>query len=65
MKVHYDPETDTLTIRLRDERIKESEEVRPGVIADYGHDGGIVRFEVLRASKVVQKTTEMQFAVGK
>ena len=65
MKVHYDPETDTLTIRLREERIKESEEVRPGVIADYGHDGGIVRFEVLRASKVVQKTTEMQFAVGK
>ena len=64
MKVQYDPETDTLTIRLRDERIKESEEVRPGVIADYGHDGGIVRFEVLRASKVVQKTTEMQFAVG-
>ena len=64
MKVQYDPETDTLTIRLRDERIKESEEVRPGVIADYGHDGGIVRFEVLRASKVVEKTTEMQFAVG-
>jgi len=64
MKVQYDPETDTLTIRLREERIKESEEVRPGVIADYGHDGGIVRFEVLRASKVVEKTTEMQFAVG-
>ncbi len=64
MKVQYDPETDTLTIRLREERIKESDEVRPGVIADYGHDGGIVRFEVLRASKVVEKTTEMQFAVG-
>ena len=58
------PRTDTLTIRLRDERIKESEEVRPGIIADYGYDGGIVRFEVLRASKVVEKTTEMQFAVG-
>lgn len=47
MKVQYDPETDTLTIRLREERIKESEEVRPGVIADYGYDGGVVRFEVL------------------
>jgi uncharacterized protein YuzE len=64
MKIQYDPETDTLTIRLREERIKESEEIRPGVIADYGHDGGIVRFEVLRASKVVEKTREMQFAVG-
>ena len=41
MKIQYDPQTDTLTIRLRDERIKESEEVRPGVtrsalIAAYG-----------------------------
>ena len=64
MKVQYDPKTDTLTIRLRDERIKESEEVRPGIVADYGYDGGVVRFEVLRASKFVQNAREMQFAVG-
>jgi uncharacterized protein YuzE len=64
MKVQYDPETDTLTIQLREQRIKESEEVRPGVIADYGFDGGVVRFEVLRASKVVERANEMQFAVG-
>ena len=64
MKVSYDPETDTLTIRLRDQRIKESDEVRPGIIVDYGYDGGVVRFEVLRASQVVEKTREMQFAVG-
>ncbi len=64
MKVRYDPETDTLTIYLRDQRIKESDEIRPGVIADYGYDGGIVRFELLRASKVVEKANEMQFAVG-
>jgi uncharacterized protein YuzE len=64
MKVHYDPETDTLTIRLREERIKESDEVREGIVVDYGYDGGVVRFEVLRASKVVEKTNEMQFAVG-
>ncbi|NOT00492.1 MAG: DUF2283 domain-containing protein [Phycisphaerales bacterium] len=64
MKVQYDPETDTLTIRLREERIKESDEVRDGIIVDFGHDGGVVRFEVLRASKVVEKTNELQFAVG-
>ena len=64
MKVHYDPETDTMTIRLRDERIKESDEVREGIVDDYGYDGGVVRFEILRASKVVDKTNEMQFAVG-
>ncbi|HUY14929.1 MAG TPA: DUF2283 domain-containing protein [Terriglobia bacterium] len=64
MKVTYDQETDTMTISLRDERIKESDEVRPGVIADFGFDGGIVRFEILDASKVVKNAREMQFAVG-
>jgi uncharacterized protein YuzE len=64
VKVTYDRETDTLTITLRDQRIRESDEVKPGVIADFGYDGGIVRFEVLRASQVVDKTTEIQFAVA-
>lgn len=64
MKIAYDPETDSLTITLREERIKESDEVRPGVIADFGYDGGVVRFEILQASKVVQKTREIQFMVN-
>jgi hypothetical protein len=34
MKAEYDKETDTLTITLRDTRVKESDEIRPGVIAD-------------------------------
>jgi uncharacterized protein YuzE len=63
MKVTYDPETDSLTITLRDERIKESDEVRPGVIADFGYDGGVVRFEVMQASLIVSNAREMQFAV--
>ncbi len=53
MKIVYDKETDTLTITLRDERICESDEVRPGVIADFGYDDQVVRFEILSASKVV------------
>jgi uncharacterized protein YuzE len=63
MKITYDSETDSLTITLRDERIKESDEVRPGIIADFGFDGGIVRFEILEASKVVHNTREIMFAV--
>ena len=58
MKVTYDVEADALTITFRDERIKESDEVRPGVIADFGYDGGVVGFEILDASKVVEKTRE-------
>ncbi len=64
MNVHYDPEADVLTITLRTDRIKESDEIRPGVIADFGYDGGIVRLEILHASKVVQNAQEIQFAVG-
>jgi len=64
MKVTYEPETDSLTITLRDERIKESDEVRPGLIADFGYDGGVVRFEIMQASKIVKNTREIQFAVS-
>ena len=61
MKVTYDAETDSLTIVLRERRIKESDEVRPGVVADFGYDGGVVRFEILGASRVVDSAREMQF----
>ena len=64
MKITYDRETDSMTIVLREERIKESDEVRPGVIADFGYDGGIVRFEILDASKVIASTQEIQFAIN-
>lgn len=53
MKISYDQETDAMLITLRDGPIRESDEVRPGVIADFGEDGGIVRFEILDASTVV------------
>ena len=64
MRITYDQLSDSLTITLREERIKESDEVRPGVIADFGYDGGVVRFEIMQASKVVQNAREIQFAVG-
>jgi Protein of unknown function (DUF2283) len=36
MKVQYDARTDTLVIFLREAKIRESDEVRPGVVADFG-----------------------------
>jgi uncharacterized protein YuzE len=64
MKIEYDKETDTLTITLREAPVKESDEVRPGVIVDFGFDDGVVGFEILDASRVVERTREMQFAVA-
>ena len=39
LQVVYGRETDSLLITLRDAPIRESDEVRPGVIADFGEDG--------------------------
>jgi uncharacterized protein YuzE len=59
MKITYDKETDAMVITLRDAPLRESDEVQPGVIADFG---GIVRFEILSASTVVDNTQRVDFA---
>ncbi len=64
MKVSYDPGTDTVVIRLRESEIVESDEVRPGVIADFDSAGEVVRFEVLEASRVVENPREMRFVIA-
>ena len=61
MKVTYDAETDSLTIVLRDAKIRESDEISPSVIADFDDAGEIVRFEILSASRVVQGVDHMDF----
>ena len=63
MKVTHDPRTDTVVISLRDSAIEESDEVRPGVIADFDSSGKVVRFEVLEASRVVENPREMRFVI--
>jgi uncharacterized protein YuzE len=64
MKIRYDHETDVLVITLKDARIKESDEVRAGVIADFGYDGGVVRFEILDASKRVEDPLTVTLATA-
>ena len=64
MRIEYDKETDTLTITLRDARVKESDEVRPGVIADFGYDGEVVGFEILDASKRMENPPAVEFVLG-
>ena len=53
MKVIYDSDTDTLNLLFRDEPVAESDELREGLIIDYGSDGKIVSLEVLEASEQV------------
>ncbi len=44
--------------------VEESDEIRLGVIADFGYGGRVVGFEILQASKIVEQAEEMQFAVA-
>lgn len=47
----YDKIADALYIRLRDERIVESDEVAPGVIVDLNESNEIVGVEILWVSR--------------
>ena len=51
MKLHYDSEADALYVRFSDQKIRESEEVRPGLILDFDEEGRIVAIEMLDARK--------------
>ena len=62
MKIKFDKESDTLMIIFREARIKESDEIRPNVIADFGYDGKLVRLEILDAQSIVENTQEFFYA---
>lgn len=59
MKVIYDPETDTLDLIFREEKVAESDEVRDGIILDYGKDGRLVSIEVMDASEHILEPQTM------
>lgn len=55
MKFRYDDEVDALYIELISGEVKESEEVKPGLILDIGQDGNVIGIELLDASKKIGK----------
>lgn len=63
MKAIYDPETDTLSIILRDEPIVESDEIRDGLILDYAKDGKMVSIEVLDASEQLSEPQSFTYEI--
>ncbi len=66
MKVTVDKETDTLYFRLDDNKVIESEEVRPGVILDYDENDTVVGVEFLNVSSRTSKEDllNMQFQLA-
>ena len=57
--VKYDRVADVLYIRLKDDRVVESDEVVPGIIVDYNEEGEVVGIEVLSFSKRKLDLTEL------
>ena len=47
MRLKVDLESDALYFRISEEKIESSEEIRPGIIVDYGKSGKVVGVEVL------------------
>lgn len=56
--IKYDSQSDTLVIRFSDTDIEESDELEPGLIVDYDAAGNVVGFELMDASKVVNRMGE-------
>jgi uncharacterized protein YuzE len=63
MKIEYDPQADSMYIRLGTGRVTDSDEVRPGVVLDFDEEGRVVGIEMLGASKQVGNPREMAFEV--
>jgi uncharacterized protein YuzE len=59
MKLTYDKETDTLLVILTKKVIDETEEIRPGVLADLDENGALVSLEILNASSKVDALNEL------
>lgn len=64
MKVTYDPKTDSLSIRLREGTVVESDEDKPGVILDYDGEGNLISLEILDASVRAENPKSVEFAVS-
>ena len=65
MRVIYDQETDTLSLLFRELPVAESDELREGLIVDYGKDGRIVSVEVLDASEHVAEPQSIAYEMRK
>ena len=61
MKLHYDPETDSLYIDLNARPSADSREIAEGLVVDFGADGRVVGIDIQHASELLDlKTLETE-----
>lgn len=61
MRITYDPNTDTLTVILKETPVVESDEDKPGIVVDWDENGDVVGFEILDASQRVTDPRHVEF----
>ena len=64
MKVKYDKEVDVLYISFSKNKIKESDEDKPGIILDYDKQGSIVGIEILNASNKMKNPAKVEYEIA-
>ena len=65
MKIIFDQETDSLSIIFKEGNIAESDEVKEGVIFDYGENGDILSMEILDASVYISEPQGILYELKK
>ena len=60
MRITYDPNADALYIKLKEDKIDESDEIAKGIIIDYDIEQNPVGIEILNASKLFGGKREMK-----
>ena len=53
MRMHYSQAADAIYIRLKEDRIQNTDEVTPDIIMDYDDKGNVIGIEILAASEKV------------
>jgi len=53
MRVHYSPDADAIYIRLKEDRICNTDEVTEDILMDYDDKGNVIGIEILSASEKV------------
>ena len=51
MRMYYSKDVDAMYIRLREDKIEDSDEVSDGIAMDYDKDGNLVAIEILWVSE--------------
>jgi len=51
MFIHYSKDVDTLYIRLKDEKVADTDQLDENIIIDYDEDGKVIAIKILNASE--------------